>query len=448
LSSKSKIIIFVTFIITLIVAVGGFFYLYVINPTQETEVEEKDPSCLEEGECEFQDCNKQKVYKQNCEFEIQEGFCCNGYNSPTDRCQKKLFCAGQDETFCEKAGEEFKTCDRCSIGKSSLVKVKQSAIGCEYEYEICKPDIKCGEIPENDNIEGTQKQCADDREIGDEWKECCIGEDLGKSRTIRKNDDCSLIIISPCAQDQECEAKSTPTPTPRSQQTNRTPVPQSTQEDQNISPTLTPTQQDQPAATQPTQQDQTTTPSTTQPTQQGQTTTPSITQPTQQGQTTTPSITQPTAVQPTQSTQQDQTTTPSTTQPTQQGQTTTPSITQPTQQGQTTTPSITQPTAVQPTQSTQQDQPQLVDTDIDLETLPRTDMHSSQIIFITIALLFIACGIYISQDPKMAIALEERIIDIRYKLFPNQKNRQQEKRTQKLFEQKLSIKEKKKEPKN
>lgn len=427
MSNKSKLIIISTFVITLILAIAGFYYLHFIVPDSQTPIEQEKESCPPKGECEFYDCEKQKIYKDNCEFEISDGFCCNGYNSPTDRCRKKDFCAGLDDNLCENAGEEFSTCDRCSVGKSSLVKVLQGEKGCEYEYQICKPDPNCGEIPEDDDSDLTNdsKQCADDRKIGEEWKECCIGEDIGKSRTIRKNEDCSLIIISPCTTDDECkdhkdsgtivrdpntpgitqqpsqiqDQETTPSQDNQEETSNNTPVPQrenaNTQENNDTDPESVPEQ------------------------------TRDIS-----------SNDTPTTVP-----QRD----PITENAVESDTTSTP-IPQNTRQSEASIATIipeepARNTYVEPGENTLQPTP----TDIeniqeDMEVLPRTSLQNNQIVIILSALGFIILGIYITHDTQIRIRIEEKVITLYYLLFPNTRNKKQEARTKKIFEKKLELK--------
>lgn len=210
MSKGTKITIIIVFLITVVliasaVVVGLRLQSQQESPPEETNTEQTCPAA---GECLFVDCSTQRLFGENCESEIVDGFCCSEYDSPTDICQKKDFCAGAlENNLCEDAGTEFNTCDRCSTGKSSNVIVKQGEVACEYEFEICKPDSECGEIPENESEILEQENalsCADERETGEEWKECCIGDNEGKSRIVKKDDECSFSIVQDCTTDKEC----------------------------------------------------------------------------------------------------------------------------------------------------------------------------------------------------------------------------------------------------
>ncbi|MBD3363464.1 hypothetical protein GF362_07150 [Candidatus Dojkabacteria bacterium] len=410
MSKKVRVVIIVVFALTIgLVATA----LVISNKlvSQPDVSEEIEASCPESGQCEFIDCNSQKIYSENCQFEITDGFCCNNYTSPTDRCNKNAFCSGEeiDETICEDTGTVFHTCDRCSIGKSSKIRVLQGEAGCIYQAEICKPDTRCGDLPEEGGTELNLDDCADDREVGEEWKECCIGDDIGKSRTIKKEEDCSLVIVQDCTEDPECT------------------------EDDSDSTSMLPTQTQQQAV------GTTTEPEATEEDEAQQVTGTSTLEPTEQATTTQdPNQTQGTTVEPAQATQaptQELTAQPteeptSTMSPTTTSPVTSPTETEstPTTVPSTTTTSITSlPTdSNYPSESVTEE----------MENLPTTSLPFQDSTIIILSIIFTLIGILILRDEDLQIQLETLAISLRYSLNKNT-TKLQKHRERKIYEKKF-----------
>ncbi|MCA9385574.1 hypothetical protein KC717_02915 [Candidatus Dojkabacteria bacterium] len=216
MSKKARYVIIIVFAATLVMGGVALFIANRLNGNENISESPSEANCPAAGSCEFYDCNSQVVYSENCTSEIVPGFCCTNYitSSPSDRCNMKSQCEQPDleDGVCENAGEIFNVCDRCSTGKSSRVRAVQGEVGCDYEYEICKVDAACGEVIDF-NEEGTSdsmgEECSNDRDVGDEWTECCAGDESGSSRVITKNADCSYSIVEECQPDILCSVSET-----------------------------------------------------------------------------------------------------------------------------------------------------------------------------------------------------------------------------------------------
>lgn len=251
MNNKIKITFIIVFILIIVSVAGALIMPKLLLSQQEPDpidVGDKNKECPPDDTCNFYDCDFHRVYK-NCELYygdgtdtgLYPGFCCNGYTSKdlTDFCKKKDFCDGNIENACENVGSTITTCDMCLTGMSTAVEVLQGPLGCEYKYDVCKIDKQCGEIPEPDEnniikVDGTE--CAGERAVGSSWEECCSGKNVGKSRILKKLEDCSFQVVEECTPNDKCavsiqkKTNSLPTKVPTS----------------NASSTLTPTPTDNP----------------------------------------------------------------------------------------------------------------------------------------------------------------------------------------------------------
>lgn len=215
MTTKVKIIIAILLLLTVALIGSGFGITYYIQ-TKQTPTPVTNPDCIP-GSCEYYSCDQQKVYNDDCSFDIVDGFCCTNYiglNS-SDWCNMNSYCKGEEEPEkeCIYADQSFKVCERCTPGKSSRVHVTQGQFGCEFEYSPCVIDSDCGELyTESEQAEDSFEieNCSNDgRKIGDTWEECCTGENTGKIRILQKNNSCSFTILSNCIEDSiKCDPES------------------------------------------------------------------------------------------------------------------------------------------------------------------------------------------------------------------------------------------------
>jgi hypothetical protein len=213
MSTSVKIFIVILIVLTIALVGGAIGASYLLGESGD-DITVIDPGtedeCLPAGECRYYSCSEKIVYLDNCETEKETGFCCEGYDSPGDICEKKDLCENGGSAVCENIGKTTEMCEQCLTGMSSTVKTIQGENGCDFEIGPCKPNAECGEIP--DDQLNNPVSCADEIEIGATIRQCCQGVDEGKSKLIRKEESCTFSVVEECSPDDLCKETITPTP--------------------------------------------------------------------------------------------------------------------------------------------------------------------------------------------------------------------------------------------